>query len=745
MKKIFKELLCLTAIGLMLGDIPNVSAQDTASEEFTLEEITVTAQKREENKQKVPITMDVLSGEQLKELGNNNINQILENVASIVVNKTGQSLRVSLRGISDDQPEGSVQMSTPGVAINTDGVMTNRQKSGMGLFDIERVEVLYGPQSTLYASATPGGIVNVISAAPKTDKFEFSGTLEYGSFNLLHTEAAVNVPISGIFALRAAVNTSKRDGYLDNGGEDEDTKGARLRALIKPSESLSFLLTGEIAKTSNKGFGSVVVFDNQDDVDDPWTAAAGGGGGGARDITDKKIYGTMNLNTKFANIALTPSYSESSEPDSVGEMSGPFGVEVHAQSMERWEKNVEMRLNSPDDFFFKWIGGYIWYKSLDKRIDETVGTSNHRNQMNEQKTSAFYGNITYPFTDKLRGTAGVRVSNDTNDSINEEMPPGPGKEPVEETHMKYTNPDYKVGFEYDLGKDAMLYGDYTTSYRAQGMLFDETGEQFPPEELNSYQVGIKSRLMQNKLQVNSSAYYYDYKNYAGVSGYQYLIFNDLDGDGVATPGVTVDGQREVDAAFDENGKTYGNYRQLGLDLQVNAILTDKDKVDLSISYMNDEFTKMKFDLLQVTNDQGIPDQDYKGKGTTFTPDWTITMSYDHRFPLPNGGNITTRLDGRYKSEYYISFVEYEMRMDTTNSTADNIITQIVDMRKTRVQEAFFTGNFSASYLHADGKWTLTGYVKNLTNYAEKRSLVFGGQQMQISAPRTYGAVLSVRY
>lgn len=736
------------SIGFFLSDIPYIPAQETAGDEFTLEEITVTAQKREENTQKVPITMDVFSGEQLKELGNNNINQILENVASVVVNKTGQSMRVSLRGISDDQPEGSVQMSTPSVAINTDGIMTNRQKPGTGLFDIERVEVLYGPQSTLYASATPGGIVNIVSAAPKTDKFEVSGTLEYGSYNLLHMEAAVNVPISKIFALRAAINTTKRDGYLDNGGEDEDSKAGRLRALIQPSENFSFLLTGELGKTANRGFGSVVVFENQDDVDDPWTAAAGGpggGGGGARDITDKKIYGTMNLNTKFANIALTPSYSESSEPDSVGEMSGPFGVEIHAQSMERWEKNVEMRISSPEDFFFKWIGGYIWYESLDKRNDETVGTSNHRNQMNEQKTSAFYGNITYPFVEQFRGTAGIRISKDTNDSINEEMPPGPGKEPVEETHMKYTNPDYKIGFEYDLGKDAMLYGDYTTSYRAQGMLFDESGNQFPPEELNSYQVGIKSRLMQNKLQVNSSAYYYDYKNYAGVSGYQYLIFNDYDGDGVATPGVIVDGRREVDAAFDENGKTYGNYFQYGIDLQVSAILTDKDKLDTSVSYMHDEFTKMKFDLLDVTNEQGIPDQDYKGKGTTFTPDWTITMSYDHRFDLPNGSSITTRLDGRYKSEFYISFVEYEMRMDTENSTADNIITQIVDMRKTRVQEAFYTGNFSASYLHSNGKWTLTGYVKNLTNYAEKRSLVFGGSQMQISAPRTYGGVMSVRF
>jgi iron complex outermembrane receptor protein len=103
-------------------DVPGVFAQGSDVDEFTLKEITVTAQKREENKQKVPIAMEVLSGDQLRELGNNDLDEILENISSIVVNKTGQNLRISLRGISDDQPEQSVQMSAPTVAVNTDGI-----------------------------------------------------------------------------------------------------------------------------------------------------------------------------------------------------------------------------------------------------------------------------------------------------------------------------------------------------------------------------------------------------------------------------------------------------------------------------------------------------------------------------------------------------------------------------------------------------------------------------------------------
>jgi outer membrane receptor for ferrienterochelin and colicin len=147
MKKLFGFFVVLT---LFAGSILCANQTGFAQEDdgFMLEEITVTAQKREENKQKVAIAMEVLAGEDLEATGKNDLSEILENISSIIVNKTGSNLRVSLRGISDDQGDGSVQISTPTVAVNTDGIMSNRQKSGTGLFDIERVEVLYGPQST---------------------------------------------------------------------------------------------------------------------------------------------------------------------------------------------------------------------------------------------------------------------------------------------------------------------------------------------------------------------------------------------------------------------------------------------------------------------------------------------------------------------------------------------------------------------------------------------------------------------
>jgi len=755
-KKLLSYVIILACAGLFLAGGQSLLAQESDVDAFMLEEVTVTATKRAENKQNVPIAMEVMSGEDLQTIGSNDVNEILQNVSNVVVNKTGQNLRISLRGVSDDQPEGQVQMSAPTVAVNTDGIMSNRQSSGMGLFDIERVEVLYGPQSTLYASATPGGIVNIISASPKLDTYSASGTIEYGSYELLHTEGAMNIPVAETLALRAAFNTSVRDGYLSNGGDDEDTKAGRIKALYQPSENLSFEVTGEISKTSNRGFAGVVRFGKESEVDDPWTAASEDAAN-SRNIQEKKIYGTMNWDVGFTNVALTPSYMESKEPESTQTMENMFGqMETSISSRDSWEKSVELRLTSSEDFFFKWIAGFVYYKSQDIANTDVVDGTGYNHKKNFQETKAFYGNVTYPLTDALRATGGVRLSNDTNDSYNDESPGGPGKVYPETTHMKYDNPDYKVGLEYDLTETMMLYTDYSTSYRSQGMLFDADGNQFPPEELRAINLGAKSRFFENRLQVNAATYYYDYQNYGAISGYQYVLFEDLNGDGIYSTGMITyvdengverEGQ-EIQAAMDENGKTYGDMENMGLDLQMTAILSDKDKVDVSVSYMHNEITNLVFDLMEITNSQGIPDQDYKGKSATFSPEWTITAAYNRQFNLPDGSILTARLDGRYKSDYICTFVEKEIYMDTDNADPANGYFPLIvkDVTEARYQEPFYQFNCSATYTNPDGKWSLTAYGKNLTNYAYKTSWISMGEgTLMIGPPRTFGAVLSVRF
>ena len=275
MKKVFIAIfMVIIGLGLAFGDVPNVCAQESDFDEFTLEEITVTAQKREENQQKTAIAMQTFSGAELRELGYNDLDEIISQISNAFVNTAGDGMRVSLRGMADTIVTmgalNDMSISTPTVAVNVDGVYSSRRNSGSGLYDMERVEVLYGPQSTLYATSSPGGIVNIVTADPKTDRYEASGMLEYGNFEALQMQGMLNAPVGEQFALRAAFNTSVRDGYLANGADDDDSKSARVKALFKANDNLSLMVTGELTDSGGHGYSGTTSFISPGDVADPW-------------------------------------------------------------------------------------------------------------------------------------------------------------------------------------------------------------------------------------------------------------------------------------------------------------------------------------------------------------------------------------------------------------------------------------------------------------------------------------------
>lgn len=738
----------LTALACLAAFAPDAFSEETP-DVFMLEEISVTAQKREENQQKVPIPMHVFTGSDLVETGQNNVNEILEFVSSAVINKASDGYRISIRGISDDNngERGAVQTTNPTVALNKDGVYSGQKSSGSLVFDLERVEVLMGPQSTLYSSPTPGGIVNVVSASPKLDKYSGSGLIEVGSYSLMHTEGSVNVPVTDTFAIRGAYTTSVRDGYIDNGGDDEDLKAARIKTLWKPNDRFSLTLTGEMSKTKDNGITGVESFDNQDDVDDPWHSENSIDDNIA-EITERKIYTNMDFDFGFMTSTLIASYGDQKNSGTSTGITASSGgnevVTVSEHAME--EKSVEARFVSSDDFFLEWIAGFVYYKSTDESSSDSDDGSWSK-RTGESTAKAIYANITYSITDEFRATGGVRYSDDVNDLYSGFYPDfETGKLGETMTHQTYNDPSYKLGVEYDLGEDAMLYAGWSTSYRLQQEAVDEDGNQLPAEEIDAYEVGIKSRLFDNRVQLNADVYYYDDKNYFAVTGAQYLDQVDINGDsdyndsGLEYEGVVRD---ETIFCNDDNGKSVGDAKIYGFDIMAEWLVTNKDRLNLSIAYTETEFTRLYFDFSDITNVQGSPDLDYAGKEKPQAPNWVVSAGYSHCFDLPSGGTITPKIDARYRSEYIMTWKEEQLSMDQT--TYEPIV---YDLTKTRFQEAYTIFNFSTTYAHPDGKWSLSAYVKNITNYADKRNwfVMNGGEgTMIIGEPRTYGAVLSVRF
>jgi len=800
-------ILSLLFIGLcfFIWGLSPAGAQDPGTDEFTLEEITVTAQKRAENQQKVPIAMDVISGEDLVAAGKDNVDEILADVSNVFINTAADGMRIAMRGIADESgvmDDQHVGGST--VSVNIDGSYNNMNNAGQNLFDLERVEVLFGPQSTLYGSNAPGGIVNVVTASPKADRYEVSGSVEYGTYSLLNLQGMVNAPvIQDKVALRLAANRSELGSYVDSDEESNTTTTARLRALWNVYDRLTFILTTNWQKRSNGGMmgGSVKPFVDQDDkyypdgtkLTDPWTSDTstavdpifGAPNKNRDDQVTKGASANIDWSTKLGTISLIPSYSKSTsegwQTRTSGGGGGPGGpppmsfdsgvfsaqqavspqqttteTQVLYQTRSNTQKGAELRMTNAEDFeLFQWILGGTYYDSKQENTEDyedpaTLDTS----RLTTQKKKALYGNITYPlwFNYNLRLTLGYRQSWDESHSFSvATFMGGSSGNP-----KGYSKPDFKYGIEYDVNEDMMFFGSFSSSYRSgDAMSMPDAKGNFPePEELDAYSVGAKSRWLDNKLQLNVSAFYYDYTNklcsgfkealaiterdlggdyisigddgrgrYGAVQEpdgiYPTLDTFDLDKDGNTTEEVTFD-------LHDPNSQGTGDFNSYGLDLQANWIITGRDKLNFSISYLNAEWVDLNFHYYWYMY---WPDENYKGVTPTNSPKWSMTANYEHNFMLGSFGTLTPRIQMQHKTEYSMIW-----------NPADK------DPLGYGTQEPFYLWDAYASFNHSSGKWSLNAYCKNITNYAVKRSYMgMMSFTMMIGEPRTYGVTLSVKF
>jgi iron complex outermembrane receptor protein len=607
-------------------------------------------------------------------------------------------------------------MNAPGtVSVNFDGVFTAKRPTGTGLYDIDRVEVLYGPQSTVYASNAPGGIVNIETARPKLDTYEGYGTIEYGNYETLHGESAFNIPVTETLAVRAAANFLSHDGYLSNGTDDEDSKSGRLRILYAPNDKFSLLATGEYETSKGYGFTGMEPFIDQDDKDDPWQTDTPLEGS-TRKTTKKKINARMDYDFSYGVLTILPAYYED---DSYRTTSGvdPFMGLAQAGSNDGWgeEKGIEVRIDSPADSTIVWNLGFNWYEGENESDQTTTyteptppGLPDTTRQIYHQliKQKAILGNISYPMTDQFRIVGGLRYSDDQATSgvtrIEGGGPPPPP--PSDQTHDGF---NYKLGVEYDAAEDIMLYANWATSYRVEGEAQNWRGESYDAQENKAYTVGSKMRFLDKRLQINASAFYYDYVN---------RIFMAM----IPKP-------PQYGPGPDEGGRAPGDVESYGMDIQTTTIITANDKLNLAVSYLHAKVTDLVFDY------QFSPDVDYSNRTPTFSPEWTITLDYSHNFVLPNGASLVAKFDTRFQSEYDIEWKD---------SSSMGPVTIYFEGFKT--QEAHHIDNIGLIYTSPDQKMSVSAYCKNIWDYAEKRFMNFPFT-MNIGPPRTYGFNLSVRF
>jgi iron complex outermembrane receptor protein len=248
------RLLVTSGLGL-ISATSAAFAQEAPGSSDGIEEVVVTAQRREENAQRAALAITALSAETLAERGISNAEDLPAVVPGLQVGGDGTgAVEVNIRGIGSTN---NTEVGDPAVAFNIDGVYMARPRAASGVFyDVQRIEVLRGPQGTLYGRNATAGGVNVITNSP-THEFDGGFQIEVGDYGLFRTSGVLNAPITDQLMVRGAFQMQQRDGYTDNSPvgdyNDEQVQAGRLSVLWEPTSTFSIQLTGDAFENGGNG------------------------------------------------------------------------------------------------------------------------------------------------------------------------------------------------------------------------------------------------------------------------------------------------------------------------------------------------------------------------------------------------------------------------------------------------------------------------------------------------------------
>jgi iron complex outermembrane receptor protein len=749
------------------ADAAPAAAEPTQVSTATLQEIVVTAQRRSQSLQKTAVPVTVVSGDALAAQGVSRPQDLDKAVAGLNLSPVGASNQVYLRGVGTFAINA---FSDSAVAFNLDGVfLVYPGMIGGNFFDIARVEVLKGPQGTLYGRNATAGAINLISQKPKLGELgELGGDLsiEAGDYNLIRAEGALNVPVSSDLALRASGQVVSRDGYFTDGSGDDKSESARLQALYQPSSTFSLVIKGDYAHIHGRGEPNVTL--GSDATADRWagpSTAAGNaqlvlantygsdrgspipfgpyGPGANFPLIDNQSYqhavlygieAEATLNLGFATLTALPAWRHMSI-DSVVEPGFYFhnGATAHQESFE-------LRLASAPGQSLKWlIGGYALGSTIlsDLDVQQGVDAQYETVYQSGQSYSAF-GEATYSVTPAFRLTGGLRYTSETKDQSGTSdlrqfvVPAGPFAPPIplppfaQDTdfqitgHLTNHNVSGRAGVEFDASPQNLLYATYSTGFKAGGFNPDIAPNTFQPEKLTAYTIGSKNRFFGDRLQINLEGFYWDYRNH------QENVLGPLN----ANPQAFAPFTRNIGKATDK-----------GVNAEVLAKPTRDDLLTANVEYLDAKFDDFTFSVpnqvapvpgIQTTcgesSSNGLTTIDCSGKPFTRAPKWTALLGYQHTLDLGGHGTLRAGVDAKITSSYYIA----------------------TDYIANELQKSATVANASLTYETPDGRWSLTGYVRNIGNIAVANGgfehpfipgLVYG----TIGAPRTYGAILKAKF
>ncbi|WP_073978087.1 TonB-dependent receptor [Erythrobacter donghaensis] len=722
-------------------------AQDGASTEDDgqLATIIVTANRREENLQDVPVSADILDQERIGAIfsGAGDITALAGTAPGLNVESSNGRVapRFYIRGLGNTDFD--LAASQPVSVLLDDVVLENVTLKSFPVFDVERVEILRGPQGTLFGRNTPAGAVKITSIKP-SQEFTASGSLSYGSYDTISVNGAVGgALVEDKIAVRIAAQLQHRADWIDNGftGEDNALGGyndfaVRGQLLFTPTERSSILAAVNYRNLdgSSTFFRANVLGrsdlqpNNTNSLNDNYdrdTVFYDAGGGNAADYEQVGL--TLTGAYEFDGVTLTSITSYwTSEGSSRGDIDGGFGAVFlpggggpglipfpsdTQDSLDLEQFTQEIRLASTTDGPLSWqIGGYYFNSDFDVT---TVGFDFPPpvtvNQTND--AWALFGQVSYQLTETLRATGGIRYTDDQKDFV---VLSGAAPQP---RSVGDENVDWDISLFADVGEDASVYAKVANSFRGptiQGrdVAFFSAPSVAQSENITSYEAGFKTEFADRRVRLNGAVYYYTVSDpqFTAVGGTGNLVqlINANKGEGYGF---------ELDSAFQ---------------------ITPRLLLTLGVAYNNTEIQDAALEVggcrqctitdpfRSVNNPDGSVSRFARIDGNPFpnAPEWSGDLTARYGIPVGNSGEFYIFTDWVYLGE--TNFLLYESREFNAGSR--------------------FEGGLKVGYAGNNGQWEVAAFARNITDEDNVLGVVdFNNNTAFVNEPRVVGAMVSFKY
>ncbi|HEX5362255.1 MAG TPA: TonB-dependent receptor [Fluviicoccus sp.] len=708
--------------------------------------VVVTAQRRKENLQKVNAAVSVVSSKTLLDSGvGRSANEVTKYIPNASAGTSGGNTRPRwwIRGVGTGT-QGLDSPSPVGVYLD-DVYISNASATAFPLFDVERVEVLRGPQGTLWGKNTTGGAINFISKKPSFKQDGYA-RIDLSSDGSQILQGAFGGAVSGDLAARAAFFHENKDGQFDNiysGKQSGDAvnDAGRVQLLFNVSPTLEALLNLHYRNYQIAGGNATVIgtgaggqyWNNQGATYTPstaWTDVASNVDAATR---IKQQGAALNLKWKLDGLeAVSITAFEGFETGTLSDGDNtPLELSRGWSDAQTHQFSQEFRLATPKSERLSWVAGLHYFtdhiKSASAQAtlptaDKPAGRAlawNRTDFTHDSQSYALFGNATYRFTDTFDITAGLRWSKESKDIdlgrlasvspavfnntdqwwLPTSVTSTRNVTATQKDSRSWDDLTYDLTPAYKISETQRVFLHVAKGFRGGGYNSAPTTQAavsvLEPEYLTSYEIGYKSEWLESRLNFNTSVFTYDYED---------IQINAV----TATPTGALSQLRNA-----ASGKA------TGAEVELEALATSRLHIRGALGWLDTTFEDFK-------DSNG----NYSGNRFVRSPEFSGVLNLDYKLPLPSGAAVVLATDWNYTSEYFFY----------TNNQTD----------ATLKQDGFVTGSARVSWQPQGGKLTVTGYVNNLTNEQYKAHTLPGtatakGNTVYWSEPRTYGVALTTKF